>query len=172
MSKTQCFKTKEGTTYALEVKKCLMLSPKWADVYPKLSELLGENITKLGQTKDYLVIDYNELTKEENKKLFKLDGQLKSNSKKAKKLYQDYLEILDSVGLSGFMELRDLNFVYGVMRMRGQSLYSFKTSELEIYFKADFDLAESSNGMVEPITEIQYEEKYLSELKKRESNAA
>jgi hypothetical protein len=171
LSKNQCFKTKEGTTYALEVKKCLILSPKWEEVYPKLSELLGETITKLGHSKDYLLIDYDELTKEENRKLFKLDGQLRSNTKKAKKLYQDYLEILDKVGLSGFMELRDLNFVYGVMRMRGQNLSSFRTSEHEIYFKADFDLAESSNGMVEPITEIQYEEKYLSELKKRENAA-
>src|SRR5699024_1995190 len=105
----------------------------------------------------------------ENRNLFKIDGQLKANTKKSKKILDGYLEIIEECGLSGFMELRLINFTYGVMRVRGQKLESFKTSEDDVYYKADFDLEKKTNGLVEPITEVEYEEKYLTELKKREA---
>lgn len=167
MSNIQCFKIKGNTDYYFEVKKYFQLLPRWDRVFEKVNELLGENITQLAFSKDNLVINYYELKREENKKIFKRDGYLKSNTKQAKTIHSKYLEIIEKVGLSGFMELREINFIYGVMRLRGQSLESFRTSENEIYYKADFDLEKKTNGKVEPITEVEYEEKYLEEIKKK-----
>jgi hypothetical protein len=165
----QCFKIKRGTAFDSEVKKYFILSKKWDAVYHKVSNLLGENITKLAHSIDTLVIDLSELKNEENKKLFKKTGELKSNTKKAKRILEDYKRILDNCGLAGFNELRYINFAYGIIRTSYQQhLESFRSSENDIYYKADFNLEKKSNGMVEPITQIQYEEKYLEELKKRE----
>lgn len=166
MSNIQCFKSKAGTNYDSAIKKHFSLLPKWNEMFSKVSELLGENITQLAYSLDYFIIDPSELTKEENKKLFKADGQIKSNTKQAKELFAQYKEIIKEVGLYEYEELSRINFAYGVMRTRGQELESFRTSENDIYYKADFDLEKRSSGNVEPITEIEYEEKYLEELKK------
>lgn len=56
------------------------------------------------------------------------------------------------------------------MRTHGQELESFVTSENDIYYKTNFDLEKRTNGLVIPITEIEYEETYLNELKKREKD--
>jgi len=90
---------------------------------------------------------------------------------KAKSINEEYKNILSDVGLNDYEELRYINFAYGVMRMRGQKLESFRTSENDIFYKADFDLVKRTDGLVEPITEIQYEEKYLEELKKQEKSS-
>lgn len=166
MNETFCFKSKSGTNYDAAVKKHFNLLPKWNVMYEKVSELLGERITKLAYSCDYFIIDPKELTKEENKKLFKQDGQIKSNTKKAKELFAKYKEIINEIGLSEYEELNRINFKYGVMRRQGQKLESFRTSDNDIYFKADFDLEKRCEGLVEPITEIEYEEKYIEELKK------
>jgi len=169
MSNYKCFKIKRGTGYDKAIKKHFELLPKWNQVFDKVSELLGEKITRLAFSVDYLKIDPNELTKEENKKLFKKDGVLKNNTKKAKSIFEEYKKIIDEVGLSEYEELRYINFRYGVMRTHGQYLKSFRTSENDIYYKADFDLERKTNGLVIPISEIEYEEKYLEELKKQEN---
>ncbi|MOA67718.1 hypothetical protein D3C78_1950160 [compost metagenome] len=52
------------------------------------------------------------------------------------------------------------------MRFHVESLKSFRTSEMDVYYEADFDLVVRSKGLVEPITEIEYQEKYLEELKR------
>jgi len=166
MNNIQCFKSKAGTNYDSAIKKHFSLLLNWDRVFEKVSELLGENITELAYSVDYFIIKPKELTKDENKKLFKQDGQLKSNTKKAKELFTKYNEIINESGLSEYKELRMINFTYGIGRTTGQLLESFRTSENEIYFKADFDLERRSSGNVEPITEIEYEEKYLDELKK------
>lgn len=168
MTQYKFYKTKEGTKYTEAVKEHFTMLPKWNEVYGALSILLGEKITKLAFSTRFLVIDRNELKNEENRKMFKLDGMLKSNTKKAKKLFEDYQQILKDLGLDAFSELRDLDFTYGIMRRRGQDMDRFKTSENDIYFRTDFDLAKASNGMVEEITEREYAEKYLEETKKRE----
>jgi hypothetical protein len=168
MNNVQCFKIKRGTKFDQEVKKHFNQTPKWDNVFGKVGEILGEKITRMALTTDNLYIDTKELTKEENKKLFTKDGKLKSNSKLAKEVLKNFKTIVKEEGLEDYQELRMLNFIYGVMRRNGQNLESYRTSENDIFYKADFDLEAQSNGLVEPITHIQYEEKYLEELKKKE----
>lgn len=167
MSQIQCFRIKRGTEYDKLVKEHFKMSLNWNKVYDKVSELLGETITKIGWTTENLYVDISEIKNEENKKLFKKDGSLKSNTKKAKEIFQSYKGILAEVGLSEYKELRILNFCYGVMRSSNQNLESFVTHDYDIYYKADFDLEKKTNGLVIPITEIEYQEIYLEELKEK-----
>lgn len=171
MTQFKFYKTKEGTKYTEAVKEHFTMLPKWNEVFDRVGELLGEKITKMAFSTRYLLIDRKELKNEENLKLFKLDGELKSNTKKSKKLLEDYLAILKDVGLDNYKELRELDFSYGIMRMRGQDMDRFKTSENHIYFRTDFDLEKASNGMVEEITEREYAEKYLEETKKKDEKS-
>lgn len=162
----QYFKIKNDTEFDKAVKKHLVMLPNWKQVYGKLSELLGEKITLLVQASDYLQIDYSEIKKEENKKVFKKDGSLRANSKKAKEVLAAYKTIIEECGLKGFESLGHINFCYGVMRFQGETMKSFKTSEHDIYYETNFDLEERSKGLVVPITDVEYQEKYLEELKK------
>lgn len=164
----KCFKIKRGTDFDKSVKKHFALLPKWNNMYQRVSKLLGENITKLALTTDTLCIDYYELTKEENKKLFKKDGTLRANLKSSKQLMNLYKDAIKEEGLEEYEELRMINFCHGIMRTSGQRLESFITSEDDIYYKADFDLEKKTGGLVEPISEIEYQEKYLKELKNQE----
>jgi hypothetical protein len=164
----QCFKIKQGTKYDAAVKKHFSLLPKWQTVYDEVGKLLGEKITRLALSTEELYVDPSEMRKEENKKLFKKDGSLKSNLKRAKQVLDSYKKIVEGAGLSEYQELRFINFTYGVMRTRGQKLESFRTSEDDVYYKADFDLEKKADGVVVPISQIEYEEKYLEELKKQE----
>lgn len=178
MSEKRFYKIRPGTPYDAAVKKHFELRIKWSEVYPKVSELLGEKITRLALVIDKLYVDLSEIKKDENKKLFNKDGCLKSNSKKAKEVFESYKAILKDVGLSEFEELRMINFVYGVMRYSGEELTSFVTSESDIYYEADFDLEKRSSrssfgeSLVIPITEIEFQEKYLEELKKTQQVAS
>jgi hypothetical protein len=162
----QYFKIKNGTDFDLAVKKHLNMLPNWKQVYGKLSELLDEKITLLVHASSYLQIDLSEITKEENKKIFKKDGSLRANSKKAKEVLTAYKNIIEECGLNGFESLGHINFCYGVMRFQGETMKSFKSSEHDIYYETNFNLEERSKGLVIPITDIEYQEKYLEELKK------
>ncbi len=168
MRKTQCFVIKKGTNFDKEVKNHFKLRDQWDDVFERISNLLGEKITRMAFSASRFIIDPSELTNEDNKKLFKKDGELKSNSNKAKDLLEKYKEIIREEGLSEYEELRHINFRYRVMRTQGQDMESFVTSENDIYYKTNFDLEKKTNGLVVPISEIEYEETYLNELKKRE----
>lgn len=165
----QCFKIKRGTNYDTAVKKHFAQRPLWKNVMNKVASLLDENIDEMALVTDELWINTNQINKEDIKKLFNKDGKLKSNTKRAKELLERYKQIVKEEGLSDFQELRFINFAYGVMRLQGQHLESFVTSEDDIFYKADFDLKKRSKGLVIPITEIEYEEKYLEELKKNKS---
>jgi hypothetical protein len=168
MGKYQCFKSKRGTKYDRALKKHFSMLPKWEIVFDKVGEILDEKITRMAFETDELYLDISGIKKEENKKLFTKDGRLKKNSNRAKSVLGLYKDTIQDEGLSEFQDLRLINFTHGIMRLRGQKLESFKTSKDDIYFKADFDLESKSNGSVEPISEIEYEEKYLEELKNRE----
>ncbi|MGG1652280.1 hypothetical protein ABHN03_04040 [Paenibacillus sp. NRS-1775] len=170
MVNMQYFKIKEGTEYYNAVQRHLKFLPNWKEVYVKLSELLDEKITLLVHSSNYLQIEYRELKKEENQKLFKKDGTLRAKSKKAKEIEAAYKDIIKEAGLEGYENLGHINFFYGVMRFHGEKLQSYKTSEHELYYEATFDLEErakqtSGGSLVIPITEIEYQEKYLEELK-------
>ncbi|KZE65029.1 hypothetical protein AV545_03665 [Paenibacillus jamilae] len=172
MNEMKFFKIKQGTKYHEAVKQHLALLPKWKPIYAKVSELLDEKITLMVQSPNYLQIEYSELKKDENKKIFKKDGTLKTNSKKAKEIEAAYKEIVKEAGLEKFESLGHINFCYCVMRYHGETLKTFKTSDHELYYKADFDLEErtkqsTGDSFVIPITEIEHQEKYLEEIKKQ-----
>lgn len=164
-----CYKIKRGTQFDHAVKEHFALRPKWEVVSNRVSDLLGEKITRMAFDPRKLRIDITELKKEENRKLFKKDGYLKANLKKAKELQKRYQEIIAEEGLTDFLDLGLIHFMYGVMRYRGESMEMFRTSENDIYYKTDFDLEKRSKGMVESISEVEYHEVYLSEIKKQET---
>ena len=164
----QCFKTKPGTEYAAAVARYFDDTPKWSGVFDSVGELLGEKITKMAVNPEELYIDLNEVKNPENRKLFTKDGKLKGNTKKAKEVGEEYRKIVYATGLSEFKDLGTIRFIYGVMRYHGEKLESFTDGEGMIYHKADFDLEKRSHGNVEPITEIEYEERYLETIKKKQ----
>ncbi|MGG1746736.1 hypothetical protein ABDI04_04945 [Bacillus licheniformis] len=166
MREVQCFKIERGTKYDEAVKKHFSLVDKWKGMYSKVGGLLEENITRLGFNPKEPHIDFSELKKEENKRIFKQDGTLKRNFKRSKQLLEDYRNLVQEEGLSEYVNLSIINFSYGMLRRNGENLESFVTSDHDLYYKADFDLKARSSGLVEPITEIEYQEKYLEELKK------
>jgi len=167
MNQYQCFKIKRGTDYDIAVKKHFSQRPKWKNVVSKVNEILCEgDISEMALVTDALWINTAQLKSEKNKNMFTKDGKLKSNSKKAKEVLNKYISIIEDEGLSDFVELGLINFSFGVMRLRGQELESFVTSEHDIYYKCDYDLKKRTQDLVIPITEIEYEEKYLEELKR------
>ncbi len=174
MKKYSFYKSKRGSNYDNEVKKYFQQEEKWRTVIiGKVAELLGENITSINIDNKILGVNLKEIKNEETMKLFKKNGALKQNSKAAKNLNEKYLQILKDEGLDKSSTLQLINFTYDVMRHGNfgnpDYMERFVTSNHDIYFKADFDLEERSNGSVETINEVEYHEKYLEEVKKRES---
>lgn len=170
MSKTFCFKSVPESAFGQAVKKYVEQLPKWTEVLNEVSEILEQPIAKIAREAGELWVDLDEIHPD-NLALFTKDGKLKKNSKRANEIRGKYLRAVSDAGLKEFQDLHVINFIYGTMRTsRAQSLVSFMSSEKEIYFKANFDMIgrEKSTGYIEPITEIQFEEKYLAELKGRE----
>ncbi|TVY09854.1 hypothetical protein [Paenibacillus cremeus] len=163
----QCFKITRGTDYDKAVKKHFKQKPLWHNVFVRVSAMLNEKIDKMALVPDELWVEFNDLTKDENKKLFGKNGKLKNNTKRAKETLEQYRQIVTDEGLSDFRQLGEINFIYGVMRFQGEELSSFVTSENDIYYQASFNLQERSEGLVETISEIEYQEMYLKELKNK-----
>ncbi|WP_372011427.1 hypothetical protein NBRC13296_12780 [Paenibacillus chitinolyticus] len=162
----QFFKIKPGTKYDQAIKKHFAQKPRWSNVMKKVGELLGENITSMGLCRDQLWLDSAQLNNQENKKLLNKVGELKVNTKRAKEVLEQYKKFILEEELDDFEELRVINFIYGVNRVAGQELSYYITQDFDIYYETDFDLAQKTSGLVVPITEIEYQEKYLEELKK------
>lgn len=173
MSKTFCFKSVPESAFGLAVKKYVEQLPKWSEVLNEVNEILEQPITKIAREVGDLWVDLDEI-RPDNLVLFTKDGKLKKNSKRANEIRAKYLQAVTNAGLKEFQDLHVINFVHGTMRTsHAQSLVSFMSSEKEIYFKANFDMVgrEKSSGYIESITEIQFEEKYLAELKDREGKS-
>lgn len=165
----QCFKIKQGTAYADAVKQYFELLPRWKDVIKQLGEYLDENIQQISPRPESLIIDVKELNNPENIKLFTNAGKLKKSSKRSKEIREFYENLIKEYGLTEFESLSLINFTYGIMRYQGDKLESYTDGVGNIYYKATFDLEKRSNGSVEPITEIEYEETYLNLLKQKQA---
>lgn len=166
----KCYKTKPGTEYAAAVKEHFDIKPKWKNMFSVVSDLLGEKIERIAFVADELVIEPSDIKNEQKRKLFTKDGYLKKNMKKSREILDQYKQAIKDNGLEGYKDLGRINFSYGIYRAAGQEFRSFGTSEGELYFKADYDLNSRADGLLEEISEIEYEEKYLYEIKKREKN--
>lgn len=169
---TFCYKSISDSDYGKAIKQYVELSARWGGVLEKVSDLLNESVTKMARDPKELYIDVNEVTKE-TRKLFTKDGKLKKNSKKANDLRKEYMEITKGLGLSEYEEKGLINFHYGIMRTcNTQRLESFVSSDGVNYMKANFDLnsLRDVSSYIKPISEIEFEETYLNELKKKEDS--
>jgi len=70
--------------------------------------------------------------------------------------------------LKNYKELGVINYMYGIGKAKGQLLRSFVTNYYDLYFKTDSNLEKQTNGLVVPISEAEYEEKYIKELGNQE----
>jgi hypothetical protein len=150
---------------------------KWSEVSKDLESLLGETIgVYMAPDNEELHIDPATTAgfKDENLKLFKTDGRLKKNSKKAKKLAEDYASIIRRHGLSNYVPKAFINFSYGVIRTHPkQTMESFFKDE-RYFVKSSVDFLEHkpfSANSIEPISEIEYEEAYLELIKNRSTES-
>ncbi|MGV6935864.1 hypothetical protein ACWA2B_10155 [Paenibacillus sp. CMM36] len=156
MNKIQYFKIKQGTKYYELVKQHLATILKWKPIYAKVSELLDEEIDLMVQTPKHLQVEYSQLKKEENKKIFKENGTLKSNTKKGKEIEAAYKEIIKEAGLEKYESLIYIYFCDIVIRHLGENIGKFKIYEGEIYCEANFDLEKRTEGSIVQITEEEY----------------
>lgn len=74
MSQLYCFVIKKGTDFDKAVKEHFELRAKWDGVFDKVSDLLGEKITKIAFSSTRFIIEPSELINEHNKNLFKKTG--------------------------------------------------------------------------------------------------
>ncbi|GAK08968.1 hypothetical protein JCM19038_2773 [Geomicrobium sp. JCM 19038] len=164
------YKTNPETKYAKKIERHLQQKKRWKLVADDLNELLGENITRMVQKPGYFGLDPQEITKEENKKLFKIDGAIRQNTKAAKALFQSYKDIIKKHDLEDYEEIPILNFGYGLMRhSRTEQMRHMGTSEGELYYETDFDLqdrADDPNVLIK-ISQEEFLEKQLEETRKR-----
>lgn len=172
MSETYCFKSVDESSYGKKVKRYFELVPMWNEVIKFVGTILDEDITKIARDPEELYIDLSEL-QGDSKKLFTKEGKLKKNLNEAKKIKELYLEFIEDVGLSQYVDLHLINFIHGIIRTSDQQrIESFISSDGVNYIKANYNLLDrdKSSGSIEPITEIEFEETYLKELKRREEN--
>jgi len=161
-----CYKAKLGSEFYLDARKSMTQRGEWKKVIDEVNKLLGESIKTIRPSIAILWLDNDELTTEENKKLFTNEGKLKKNNKKAKRLNEEYIQIVGQLGLSDYKDIGIIEFIHGVYSLRGESVERYVSLDQELYYKTDFNLEERSKGNFIPITEIEYQEKYLEDLKK------
>lgn len=172
MANEQCFKAVRGTGYQQEIQKNQNLRKNWKIVRDRIAELLGEDIDRMALTPKELWLEMSEIKNEKTRALFTKQGKLKSNSKAAKELQAKYAEIISEYGLSEYRDGSMSGLIHGIYRLAGETLERFTTAEGDIYFKANFDLSLGRTELVSPISEIEYQEAYLAELKKTEDTNA
>lgn len=165
-----CYRVKEDGDYDKALRKNRQHMLTWSKLCDFIGEQLGEEITKLG-TVHRLMVDLNEIKNEENKKLFKQDGTVKLNVKKAKELNQAYIRFIQE-HMPDYREEREINFMFGVMRRSvSDTIERFMDDDKRTYIRTNFNLLDQNNRVtasLEPISAITYYETYLNLLKRRE----
>ncbi len=172
MSKNYFFKSIDESSYGKKLKRYFELVPKWNEVINRVGTILNEDITKIARDPEDLYIDIDEL-QGDTKNLFTKEGRLKKNLNEAKEMKEIYLEIIEDVGLSEYVDLYLINFFHGIIRTNDQQrIESFISSDGVNYIKANYNLLDrdKSSGSIEPISEIEFEETYLKELKRSKEN--
>ncbi|MCY9592341.1 hypothetical protein PC41400_15045 [Paenibacillus chitinolyticus] len=161
-----CYKAKSGSEFYLDARKSMTQRGEWKKVINEVNKLLGESVKSIWPSTNILCLDVRELSKDENKKLFTNEGRLRKNDKKAKDYNSEYIKILNRFGLSNYEDIKLVEFKHGICSLGGESLERYISLDKEIYYKADFNLEKRSQGNFDLITEIEYQEKYLEDLKK------
>ena len=176
MSEQMHFKIKEDSAFHRAVKEVFEQDQIWRqEMFEEVRRLLGVDVERMGFDPKNLYLDPAEIKKhEELKPLFKKDGALKKNVKKANEIRKSYVKAVEQHGLQNYQPLGLVNFTFNAMRMgdgtggTNEEMRSYRSSDDVIYYEANFDLAERTKGQVVPISAVEYHETYAKEIRKQE----
>src|SRR5699024_11718755 len=95
---------------------------------------------------------------DENKKIFKRDGEIKLNTKIGKSLNAKYQEKLKELDLDNYRSPSAIFFTYGFLRdHRSQTQNQFNNDDLIVYFESNAPWTEREyTSQLEEITEAEY----------------
>lgn len=157
------FKTIENSKFHKALKKNKQQNKDWNVIADFVSELLGEPKLEGVYCSPKLMVDINEL-EDENKKLFKQNGEIKLNTKVGKSLGAKYEEKIKELGLDDYKTLSTIFFAYGFLRdHRSQTQNQFQDDNLIVYFESNAPWTEREYAnQLEEITEEEYYEARLS----------
>ena len=157
------FKTIENSDFHKALKKNQQQNKDWNVIADFVSELLDEPELKGVYCSHKLMVDVCELN-DENKKLFKQNGEIKMNTKAGKSLNAKYEEKIKELGLDKYKTLSGIFFTYGFLRdHRSQKQNQFQTDDLIIYFESNAPWTEREYAdQLEEITEEEFYEARLS----------
>jgi hypothetical protein len=175
MDEYKFFRTKQGTKFDDKVQQYFELRPRWGNVVKRLSVYLGEKVTRIVMSPNYLSIEPSEITKPENKALFTKDGNVRKRGKKPTALREFYHNLIDELGLKHFRELRWIEWCNGITGLKHQTVERFLAIEdgiHVIYYKTNFDLDKEYLEQFEMIDEIQFEQAHLDQLKRNKESAS
>lgn len=160
------FKTIENSNFHKALRKNEQQNKDWNVIADFVSELLDEPELEGVYRSPKLMVDINEL-KDENKKLFKQNGEIKLNTKVGKSLSAKYEEKIKELGLDKYKTLSTIFFTYGYIRdHRSQTQNQFQTDNLIIYIESNAPWTEREYiTQLEEITEEEYYEARLSLVK-------
>lgn len=151
------FKTIENSDFHKALKKNEQQDKDWDVMIEFVSELLGEPELEGIYCSPKLMVDPI-LLKDDNKKLFKQNGEIKLNTKFGKLLNAKYEEKIKELGLDDYKDFGTIFFVYGFLRNhRSQTQNQFQDDDLIVYFESNAPWTERDyTNQLEEITEAEY----------------
>lgn len=157
------FKTIENSDFHKALKKNYQQNKDWNVVSDFVSELLGEPDLKGIYRANTLTVRTSDLN-DENKKLFKNNGEIRMNTKIGKSLNAKYEEKVKELGLYNYRSISTIFFVYGFLRDHtSQKQNQFQDDNLIVYFESNAPWTEREYAnQLEEITEEEYYEARLS----------
>lgn len=160
------FKTIENSDFHKALKKNKQQNKDWNVIADFVSELLDEPELEGVYRSPKLMVDVSEL-KDENKKLFKQNGEIKLNTKLGKSLNAKYEEKIKELGLDKYNTISTIFFIYGFLRDHvTQKQNQFQDDDLIVYFESNAPWTERDyTNQLEEITEEEYYEARLSMAK-------
>lgn len=151
------FKTIKNSDFHKALKKNEQQNKDWGVMVDLVSELLNEPELKGIYRADTLTVDTSELN-DENKKLFKNNGEIRMNTKVGKSLNAKYEEKLKEIGLYNYRSISTIFFAYGFLRNHvSQKQNQFQDDDLIVYFESNAPWTEKEYAnQLEEITEEEY----------------
>lgn len=151
------FKTIENSDFHKALKKNEQQNKDWDIMIDLVSKILEEPELKDIYMSPKLMVDVSKLN-DENKKLFKNNGEIRMNTKVGKVLNAKYEEKLKELGLDNYKTLSTIFFSYGFLRShRSQKQNQFQDDDRIIYFESNAPWTERDyTNQLEEITEAEY----------------
>jgi hypothetical protein len=164
------FKTIENSDFHKALKKNEQQNKDWNVIADFVSELLNEPELDGVYLSPKLMVDVSEL-KDENKKLFKQNGEIKLNTKLGKSLNAKYEEKIKELGLDKCNTISTIFFIYGFLRDHvSQKQNQFNNDDLIVYFESNAPWTEREyTSQLEEITEAEYYQARAELAEKKEN---